>query len=224
MEKYVAYYRVSTKQQGASGLGLGAQQLSVQQYITNKRAHLLQEFTEVETGTARKARIVIYQAIEMCKAQGASLIIAKIDRLTRDSFFWEMLKQSGVRCISLDNPEGSEMLADLLVIFAVAEAKRIRERIKEAVRVKIARGGIIGNPNKLNIHRAEAIANSITTRKEFARMKNFQATGMICDYRCSGWTYQRIADRLNELNFRTSRDKSWTSKGVELLFKRYCVA
>ena len=223
MEKFVAYYRVSTKQQGVSGLGLGAQQLSVHQYITNKRAQLLQEFTEVETGTSRKKRIIVYQAIEMCKALGASLVIAKIDRLTRDSFFWEQLKQSGIRCISLDNPDGSEMFSDLLVVIAVAEAKRIRERIKEAVRVKIARGGIIGNPNKLNIHRTEAVANSIKTRTEFARMKNFQATGMIRDYRNNGWTYQRIADRLNELNFRTSRDKSWTSKGVELLFKRYCV-
>lgn len=221
---YVAYYRVSTKMQKDSGLGLSSQREAVRNFVAAKRGNLINQFEEIETGTSRRVRVEVYKALEACKRNNAKLIIAKIDRLTRDEYFWNEVKRSGIECISLDNPEGNEFLADMLVVFACAEGRRIKERIKEALRVKVAKGGIIGNPEKLNIHRKEAVANSIRTRQELARLKNFQATGMINDYRSSGWTYQRIADRLNELNFRTSRDKSWTSKGVELLYKRYCVA
>jgi DNA invertase Pin-like site-specific DNA recombinase len=224
MEKYVAYYRVSTEMQEQSGLGLSSQREAISRFVASKQGILVDQFEEVETGTNRRKRVIVYKALELCKQQGAKLIIAKMDRLTRDGVFWSEVKRSGVKCISLDNPEGSEFLADILVVFADAEGKRIKERIKDALRVKIARGETIGNPDKLNIHRAQAVENSIKTRQEMARIKNFQATGVICDFRSAGWSYQRIADRLNGLNFKTSREKSFTSKTVELLYKRYCVA
>ena len=87
MKRFVCYYRVSTQKQGSEGLGISAQKEAVAKFIGDEPSEILGEFTEVETGTRKRRRVEIYKAIELAKKEGATLLVAKLDRLARDVEF-----------------------------------------------------------------------------------------------------------------------------------------
>src|ERR1700728_4420309 len=93
--KFVAYYRVSTAKQGASGLGLEAQQESVRSYLNGGRWKMVDEVTEVESGK-RNDRPALTNALALCRLHKATLIIAKLDRLARNVAFISNLMEAGV--------------------------------------------------------------------------------------------------------------------------------
>ena len=128
MKKLVAYYRVSTARQGQSGLGLQAQRNLVDDYCKND-GNLIEEFTEVETGTRKKKRIEIYKAIELAKKEKAVLVVAKLDRLARDVEFTSALYNGGVEFVCCDNPNANKLTIQLLSVIAEHEAEIISSRI-----------------------------------------------------------------------------------------------
>src|SRR5438105_315979 len=111
-DAYVAYYRVSTQKQGQSGLGLDAQKDLVTRHAVKKP--ILEEFTEVESGKRDDNRPQLQAAIAACKRHNATLLIAKLDRLSRNVHFITGLKESGIDFIAADMPEANSLVVNMM--------------------------------------------------------------------------------------------------------------
>jgi DNA invertase Pin-like site-specific DNA recombinase len=144
--KFVSYLRVSTKRQGESGLGLEAQRHEVESFLNGGRWKLVSEHVEIESGKDDHNRPALAHALEACKIYGATLIIAKIDRLSRDAHFLLGLQKAGVKFIAVDMPEANEMVVGMMALVAQAERRMISERTKAALAAAKARGVKLGNP------------------------------------------------------------------------------
>ena len=139
-KNYIAYYRVSTQKQGSSRLGLEAQSEMVKNFLSNSDCKLISEFTEIETGTTKKFRPVLMEALEACKLYCATLIIAKLDRLARSVFTVASLQESGVDFVCCDAPFANRMTIQLLSVMSEYEAKCVSARTKDALSAKLRRG------------------------------------------------------------------------------------
>jgi DNA invertase Pin-like site-specific DNA recombinase len=144
MAGYVAYYRVSTDKQGASGLGLEAQREAVARNLG--AGSLLAEFTEVESGKRSANRPQLIAALEMCKRKKAILLIAKLDRLARNVHFISGLMEAGVEFVAADMPTANRLTVHIMAAFAEHEAAMISARTKAALQAAKARGTVLGNP------------------------------------------------------------------------------
>ncbi len=142
MTSYVAYYRVSTDRQGRSGLGLAAQQEAVRRFLRNDDRQL-QSFTEVESGK-NDARPQLAAAMDTCRRSGAVLLIAKLDRLSRDVAFIAALMKSDVRFIAADMPDADAFRLHIEAAIAEEERRRISGRTKAALNAAKARGVKLG--------------------------------------------------------------------------------
>jgi DNA invertase Pin-like site-specific DNA recombinase len=142
---FVAYYRVSTDKQGASGLGLEAQQQAVQRHVTAAGGRILDVFQEIESGK-RNDRPEIAAAIAACRARRATLIIAKLDRLARNVAFVSNLMEAGIEFVACDNPHATPLLIHILAAVAQNEREQISARTKAALQAAKARGVKLGNP------------------------------------------------------------------------------
>ncbi len=131
--RYVAYYRVSTKRQGQSGLGLEGQEAAVEAFMSGRRGQLIASFKEVESGK-RVRRPQLDDALRLCSREGAILVVAKLDRLARNVRFISTLMESDVKFKALDLPEANEMTIHILAAVAEAEARGISERTKAAAK------------------------------------------------------------------------------------------
>jgi DNA invertase Pin-like site-specific DNA recombinase len=136
--KFVAYYRVSTAEQGKSGLGLDAQRKAVVDYLDGGKWELIGEFTEVESGK-RDDRPELAKAVALCKRQKARLVVAKLDRLARDVHFITKLMKDKVDFVSVDNPYANKMTVQMMAVFGEAERDLISKRTKEALAAAKAR-------------------------------------------------------------------------------------
>lgn len=219
MKKFIGYYRVSSKQQGESGLGLSAQKTTVEKYIEQQNGTLINEYTEVETGTNKRKRIAIYQAITEAKKQGAILVIAKIDRLARNVSFVSSLMDTGVEFVACDMPTANNFTIHIFAALAEQEAKLISARTKSALQELKHKGVKLGNPTNFT---QEVMKQGIEAHKANARGndKNRQATAVIVSCREKDMTYQQIADHLNELNFTTRYGCKFDATAVKRLFDR----
>ena len=144
--KFVAYFRVSTDKQGKSGLGLDAQRKAVEDYLNGGTWSLIGEFTEVESGK-RNQRPELVKALAACKRQKAKLVIAKLDRLSRNLAFIATLMDSGVEFIAVDNPHANKLTVHILAAVAQHEREVIAQRTKDALQAAKARGVVLGNPS-----------------------------------------------------------------------------
>src|SRR6516164_8225373 len=154
--KFVAYFRVSTDRQGKSGLGLEAQRETVMNYLNGGRWTLVGEFTEVESGK-RADRPELEKALAACKKQKAKLVIATLDRLSRNLAFIATLMESGVEFVAVDNPHANKLTVHILAAVAQHEREMIAQRTKAALAAAKKRGQVLGNPKLADV-RDRAVA------------------------------------------------------------------
>ncbi len=219
MKKYVAYYRVSTQKQGQSGLGLEAQRRTVEQFC--REGEILGEFTDVESGK-NNSRPELMKAITYAKQQQALLVIAKLDRLSRNVFFISSLLESRVHFKACDLPEADHFTVHLFAALAEKERKMISERTRSALESKKAQGFILGNPKNLTLEArekgVEAIIKNARTNEH-----NIKAGEMARLLKRDGVSLRYIANRLNQLGYTTRYGKSYHATSIKrLLENNYC--
>ena len=144
--KFIAYLRVSTARQGASGLGLEAQHSAVQAYLATRQGNVIAEFVEVESGK-RDDRPKLAAALAACRLHRATLVMAKLDRLARNVRFIAGIMDSGVDFVACDMPHANRLTLHLMAAMAEHEAAAISERTKAALAAAKVRGTKLGNPN-----------------------------------------------------------------------------
>jgi DNA invertase Pin-like site-specific DNA recombinase len=152
--KFVSYLRVSTKRQGASGLGLEAQRAAVETWLNGGSWQLIEEHVEVESGKDDRNRPALACALEACKAFRATLIIAKLDRLSRDPHFLLGLQKAGVEFIAVDMPHANKLTIGIMALVAEQEREATSQRTKDALAAAKARGVRLGNPKGTKVQGA----------------------------------------------------------------------
>ncbi len=144
--KVVTYLRVSTPKQGDSGHGMAAQRTAIDAYASQRRCNVLATFKEVESGKLNK-RPQLTAALHLAKVTGATLVIAKLDRLSRNAAFLLALRDSGVKFVAADMPDANELTVGIMALVAEQERSAISKRTREALQAAKAKGTRLGNPN-----------------------------------------------------------------------------
>ncbi len=219
--KFVAYYRVSTAKQGASGLGLEAQQEAVRAYLNGGQWKMVAEHTEVESGK-KNDRPALAEALSLCRIYGATLIIAKLDRLARNVAFISNLMEAGVEFTAVDFPKANRLTVHILAAVAEHEAEMISARTKAALAAAKARGVALGG-DRGNIQRESsrgALASG-AIRSAKASKRATDLLPVIKHIQASGATSLRqIATVLNERSIRTPRGGAWSAVQVQRVIGR----
>ena len=215
--KYIAYYRVSTKTQGRSGLGLEAQRNSVLEFVGENE--ILSEYTEVESGT-KSHREELQTALLEAKNSGATLVIARLDRLSRNAAFTFSLMDSGVNFVAVDMPEANELTIGIMAMLAQQEAKKISENTKKALLELKKKGVKLGNPKNLT---QEARDKSIASRKRKAEcnLYNKRAYAVVKVMKAVDRSVSHIARYLNDNGFKTSTGANFSATQVNRLINLY---
>ena len=218
--QYVAYLRVSTQKQGYSGLGLEAQREIIQKHLCDKIP--VAEYIEIESGR-KKERPRLKEALALCRKDGATLIVAKLDRLARSVSFLSNLLESDVDIVFCDFPQANKMVLHIISAISQYEAELIAARTKASLQAKKARGFKLGNPEHLLDKHQEAIQNSIKTCRTKAdnNPNNKRAVAMLRILVKENSSYCEMAKILNQEGFVTSRGCSFTKSTVYKLIKRY---
>ena len=208
--KFVTYYRVSTAKQGQSGLGLEAQQQCVDMFISAKDGESIASFTEIESGK-HDDRPQLEKALKRCRLTGATLVIAKLDRLSRDPEFIARLQKSEMKFVCCDMPEANNLTVGMMAIMAQWEREAISARTKVALQAAKARGVQLGNPN---LH---LVANTDTTRANQVRIakantRNAEMKTIIEELEAEHGTMssRELAIALNAAGYRTARGKEFS--------------
>jgi DNA invertase Pin-like site-specific DNA recombinase len=204
--KFIAYYRVSTDKQGKSGLGLDAQRKAVLDYLDGGKWELVGEFTEVETGK-RADRPELEKAIAACKKHRARLIIAKLDRLSRNVAFISALMERKVDFVCCDNPTATKFTIHILAAVAEFEREAISMRTKEALAAAKAKGKRLGNYQRI----AEAKQKATTVRAETVRPAITSTLHL---------SMQAAADELNRRGITTVTGKPWHAMQIRRVRQR----
>tara|TARA_Y100001954_G_C15709049_1_gene551967 strand:+ start:368 stop:1021 length:654 start_codon:yes stop_codon:yes gene_type:complete len=214
MENFVAYVRVSTKKQGNSGLGLDAQLDAIHNHCEG--GHIIKVFKEVETGTSKKTRIVLDEAIAYAKRKNATLVIAKLDRLSRSVAFIANLIERNVNFVALDYPDASPLMLQFASIIAEQETRLISQRTKAALAQAKKRGVRLGNPNVKSISQKGVDAN-----RKNAELFGKNIMPIIRDINDAGiYSLRGIADALNARGVKTARGGIWHPMSVSNIIKR----
>lgn len=219
MKKYVAYYRVSSIQQGNSKLGLNAQKTTVTNYL--KGISPVAEFTDIESGTIKgNNRTGIKQAIDFCKTNNAILVIAKLDRLSRSMTFISQLMDSEIEFIACDMPTANRFTIHIFSALGEQEARFISERTKVALAELKKQGVKLGSPQNLT---KEAQQKGIQVIKQKARTNenNRKASILISNLREKGLSFYKIAQKLNEFGYKTRKGFQFSDVQAKRLYMRY---
>jgi DNA invertase Pin-like site-specific DNA recombinase len=216
---YTPYYRVSTQKQGTSGLGLDAQRAAVQAFVANS-SQLLTEYVEIESGK-KNQRPQLLAAIAEARRVGTTLLIAKLDRLSRNAGFIFALRDSGVDFVCCDMPDANTLTVGLFAVIAQHERETISKRTKDALTAKKARGAQLGSPQNFT---TTVIAQGQAAMQRNARehQANRQAAQLAELLRAKGQTLWEIAAALNAAGYLTRRGKEFHATTVQrLLLTRY---
>jgi DNA invertase Pin-like site-specific DNA recombinase len=204
--RYVAYYRVSTQKQGRSGLGLEAQRKSVTEYLNDGRWDLLAEFTEVETAKGANAlnkRPQLRAALETCKRQKATLLVAKLDRLARNVHFLSGLMESGVKFIAVDMPDVNRLTVHVLAAVAEHEREMISMRTRDALAAAKARGVQLGRAGGYNLLRIN------DRRHAYAEEHAIRLQTILQGMQSKGLAQRAMVAELNSLGLKAPRGGAW---------------
>ena len=219
---FISYLRVSTARQGKSGLGLEAQRKAVADYLNGGNWQLLAEMVEVESGK-KSDRPVLQEAIDLSKATGATLVVAKIDRLTRDAAFLLSLRDAGIDFVAADMPDANRLTVGIMALVAEQEREAISRRTKDALAAAKARGvqlgayrdgqfvgrvGTAADTQKASI--ARAAKYEAAARMKLPLLQRVDPLGSL--------SLRQIAERLNAMGVPTVSGKgSWSANSVKRL-------
>jgi DNA invertase Pin-like site-specific DNA recombinase len=212
--KYVTYYRVSTQDQGRSGLGLEAQQATAKQYLAAHGGAELATYTEIESGKL-DSRPQLEAALLRCRQTRSTLLVAKLDRLSRNIAFLFRMRDEGVKFQAIDIPEANTLTLGVFAAMAQHEREIISARTKAALAARKARGLPLGTPRDLSAYavaagavgRASLLAKAKRHAEEIApEIKAARNAG--CD------SLRKVAAWLNDQGSVTHRGKQWTAAAV----------
>src|SRR5215472_6692264 len=214
MSGIVAYYRVSTPRQGRSGLGLEAQRKAVAAYAASHGLMIADEFTEIETGKGSDAldrRPVFAKALLKAKKLKAAIVVAKLDRLSRDVAFIATLMTKKVEFVAADDPTKSPFMLHIKAAVAQEERRMISQRTREALAAAKERGVVLGNQKQADANKAAAAARDAELRPVLIAMQ--------------GQTYRDIAQSLTDRGIETPRGGSaWSQVTVMRVMRRLGIA
>ena len=206
----IAYYRVSTERQGRSGLGLEAQRQAVERFAANEAMHVAFEFTEVETGKGSDAldkRPKLAEALKAAKKLKASIVVAKLDRLSRDVHFISGLMTQRVPFIvAALGPSVDPFMLHIYAALAEKERALISERTKAALQAAKERGVKLGNPKQAEANKAEAAARDASLETTLRELGDRP--------------YREIAGELTARGVEAPRGGAWNPMGVMRAMKR----
>ena len=207
---FVAYYRVSTDRQGRSGLGLEAQRKAVQDFLNGAALGAGLEFTEVETGK-RNERPQLAKALAACRKHKAKLVIAKLDRLSRNLAFIAQLMDAGVEFVAVDNPHANKLTIHILAAVAQHEREMIGERTRAALQVAKKRGV------KLGRNGAEQLA---PLYRQAALARAAHLAPILKELQGAGLSARQMAAKLSERNVPTPQGGRWHAQTVIRVLSR----
>ena len=220
--KIVAYRRVSTVRQGISGLGLEAQTKAIEDFTHARNAEVIGSFTEIESGK-NNARPELQKALHLTKVTGATLLIAKLDRLSRNAALLLALRDSGVKFIAADMPDANDLTVGIMALVAQQEREAVSKRTKEALAAAKARGTKLGNPNGAAAIRRAGKGNKDGVRAIQARADQhaLNLAPVITAMRAEGLSsLASLASALNERGMLTPRGGRWYKSSVRNLLNR----
>lgn len=215
--KFVAYYRVSTVRQGQSGLGLDAQRTAVAEYLNGGKWKLLAEVTEIETGKGSNAmdrRPQLREALALCKKENATLIIAKLDRLSRDVEFLFAIRNGNVEVRACDMPQATTLEFGIRALFAQHEREVISQRTRDALAAAKARGVKLGVAGPTNLR------PSLEQRRARAELYAAKMRDVLLGLKGRGLTHRAMRDELNKLEIAAPRGGSWHVPTVQRVLAR----
>ena len=210
--QFVTYFRVSTARQGLSGLGLDAQRQTVTQFLAGSTKTVLNEFIEIETGKGANAldrRPRLRLALELCRKSGATLLIAKLDRLARNVHFVSGLMESKVKFVACDLPEANQLTIHIMAAFAEHEARRISERTRDALAAAKARGVVLGATGPTNLKR------HTRQRQDAACAFNARLMPLLNGFASQGLSRRAMVVQLNDLGIKAPRGGAWSLSQVQ---------
>jgi DNA invertase Pin-like site-specific DNA recombinase len=214
--KFVSYSRVSTIRQGISGLGLDAQKKAIADYLNGGSWELLAEFVEIESGK-HDNRQELQKALHLCLMTGATLVIAKLDRLSRDLHFISSIQKSNIEFVACDMPAANRFTVHILAAVAEHERYMISQRTKAALKAAKVRGTKLGNHSNLSATALiEGRKLGVISRTNKANDFASQIAPIIKDFQYQGLTLAQIAAELNSRNILTSSGKigRWSATTV----------
>lgn len=218
--RFISYLRVSTDKQGLAGLGMDAQREAIESYLNGTHGVVLEEYVEVESGK-KKDRPKLIEALKHCKLTGAVLVIAKLDRLSRNAHFLLTLQEEGVKFVAADMPEANNLTVGIMAMVAQQEREAISKRTKEALQQAKVRGTRLGNPNGAKHLRgrgnSEAVESVRNQADKFAESLRDTLNGLI---EADITSARGIAQALNQRGILTARNKQWHQSTVSNLLKR----
>ena len=221
--KYISYLRVSTERQGKSGLGLEAQREMIQEHLDRgSSSTLIHEYVEIESGR-NDDREQLREALEACQRTGAKLLIAKLDRLSRDLAFIANIMKTKVEFIACDFPDANRLTIHILSAMAEYERELISKRTKGALKAAKARGKKLGNPHNLNTEAAQrGRVLGMESRQAKADEHAQKVYSIVKGYLDDGLSLNAIARKLTENGELTPRGKAcqWTPTTVKNVIKR----
>lgn len=209
--KFVSYFRVSTERQRRSGLGLEAQRKSVHDFLNGGRWDLIADFTEIESGK-RNDRPELAKALAACRLHRATLLIAKIDRLSRNAAFLLNLRDAGVDFVAADLPDANRMTVGIMAIIAEHERDAISTRTKQALAAAKARGTRLGSPANLSLESAaKGRAMGSEAKRALVDKRLADLAPVISSIVADGnVSLQQIATELNSRRVPASRGGAWS--------------
>jgi DNA invertase Pin-like site-specific DNA recombinase len=214
--RFVAYYRVSTAQQGRSGLGLAAQAEAVRRYLNGGNWTVAEEFTEIESGK-RNDRPALAAAMQACRLIGATLVIAKLDRLSRDAHFLLGLEAAGVDFVAADMPNANRLTVRLMAVIAQEEREMIARRTKDALAAAKARGAKLGGYRGGPVVDAKLGGAAV---QEAADAFAARVAPTIASLRAQGLSLAATAAVLQGKGIKTARGGVWTATAVKNVLAR----
>jgi DNA invertase Pin-like site-specific DNA recombinase len=218
----IAYYRVSTDQQGRSGLGLEAQRNAVERYAASIGATIAESFTEIESGK-RNDRPELGRAVKAARITGRRLVIAKLDRLSRNAAFLLNLRDSGVDFVAADMPSANRITVGVMALVAEEEGAAISRRTREALAAAKRRGVKLGNPQGAEPLRRAGKGNAaaVATVQTQADQRAAALREILSELQAAGLeSLGAIAEALNARGVRTPRGRQWHRSTVASLLRR----